>query len=228
MMSRHKAVDALRSEAVRHVRELRTAASSEPTTAGADEEVLHHDLAARLAASLDQLHPNQKQAIELAFYGGFSYREVAVILGRAEGTVKGRIRTGLAKLRTLLDDLVGPETTGRAVSNAASPAESLVDPVALTTALMQIETEAELHERELRQSFDARVTLEQAKGSISERDDLSLREAFARLHALARRDQRGLLETATSVVDNRAADANGDELKIDLTDAADATAPTSR
>lgn len=216
MMSRHKAVDAVRAEAVRHARELRTAGQSEPTTAGADEDVLRRDIATRVAVGLDQLHPNQKEAIVLAFYGGFSYREVAVIVGRAEGTIKGRIRAGLQKLQTTLADLVKPELAGRVASIDVSPADSPLAAAALTMALSQVQSEAELLERELQAAFDSRVALEQAKGVINERDDVAIREAFSRLQALARRDHASLIESAAGVV---AADACAapDDVTVDLT-----------
>ena len=60
------------------------------------EETLDREL---LMSSLNKLSGPQRQAIMLAFYGGHSYSEVAVILGVAAGTVKSRIRTGLDRLR---------------------------------------------------------------------------------------------------------------------------------
>ena len=52
----------------------------------------------------------ERQALELAELQGHSYRTVAKILNEPEGTIKGRIRSGLAKLRTTLaaQDLQGP------------------------------------------------------------------------------------------------------------------------
>jgi RNA polymerase sigma-70 factor (ECF subfamily) len=60
------------------------------------QEILDRE---RLRCSLDELTDPQRQAILLAYYGDHSYTEVAVILGVAVGTVKSRIRSGLARLR---------------------------------------------------------------------------------------------------------------------------------
>lgn len=60
------------------------------------QEILERE---RLRCSLDELTDPQRQAILLAYYGDHSYTEVAGILGVAVGTVKSRIRSGLAKLR---------------------------------------------------------------------------------------------------------------------------------
>ena len=56
----------------------------------------------RVAAALDQLTDPQREAITLAYFGGHTYREVAVLLGVPEGTIKTRIRDGLIKLRDLM------------------------------------------------------------------------------------------------------------------------------
>ena len=56
-----------------------------------------------LAEALGTLSEGEREAIVLAYFGGHSYREVAVRLDLPEGTVKSRIRLGLAKLADRLD-----------------------------------------------------------------------------------------------------------------------------
>ena len=58
----------------------------------------------RVQRALARLTGTQREAVELAYYGGHTYREVSVLLGVAEGTVKTRIRDGMIRLR---DELGG-------------------------------------------------------------------------------------------------------------------------
>ena len=53
----------------------------------------------RVRKALERLTEMQRQAVELAYFGGHSYREVALLLNVAEGTIKTRIRDGMIRLR---------------------------------------------------------------------------------------------------------------------------------
>jgi RNA polymerase sigma-70 factor (ECF subfamily) len=106
VMAHNKAVDSLRAESARSARELGIAEPSRQhlVDADAEEALLRHDLTARVDAALEQLPFSQREAIVLAYFGGVSYHQVARLLGLPEGTVKGRIRMGLQKLRRVLVD----------------------------------------------------------------------------------------------------------------------------
>jgi RNA polymerase sigma-70 factor (ECF subfamily) len=97
-----RAVDILRSESARRRREERTV--RETVTSGYDIEHLAWDLAVaeQVKAAVTSLPADERTAIEMAYFDGHTYREVASILGQPEGTVKSRIRSGLRRLRTVL------------------------------------------------------------------------------------------------------------------------------
>ena len=67
-------------------------------------EAIDRDIMAKVVRrSVDELPESRRAAVLLAYYGGLSYREVAVRLGIAEGTAKSRMRTALRQLANLLD-----------------------------------------------------------------------------------------------------------------------------
>jgi RNA polymerase sigma-70 factor, ECF subfamily len=57
----------------------------------------------RVRRCLDRLTELQRESIKLAYYGGYSYPQVARLLGVALGTVKTRIRDGLIRMRDCLE-----------------------------------------------------------------------------------------------------------------------------
>jgi RNA polymerase sigma-70 factor (ECF subfamily) len=69
-----------------------------------DVEALRRCDARQLREALDQLPADQRRAIELSYYAGVSHHQIAELLGLPTGTVKGRIRLGLQKLRALLEE----------------------------------------------------------------------------------------------------------------------------
>jgi RNA polymerase sigma-70 factor (ECF subfamily) len=99
-----RAVDLVRAEAARHAREQRT--SSDRATAGYDLEHYVWDLAVaeQVKTAVETLPEGERKAIELAYFDGRTYRDVASLLGEPEGTIKSRIRSGLGRLRAVLTE----------------------------------------------------------------------------------------------------------------------------
>jgi RNA polymerase sigma-70 factor (ECF subfamily) len=64
-----------------------------------EEEAMRHETASEVRGALGQLPGDQSKVIELAYYGGFSQSEIAAMLGVPLGTVKGRMRLGMEKIR---------------------------------------------------------------------------------------------------------------------------------
>ena len=67
------------------------------------EQVEGHLEGERVAAAMAELTPEQRESIELAYYSGYTYREVAAALDVPEGTIKTRIRSGLIRMRRQLE-----------------------------------------------------------------------------------------------------------------------------
>lgn len=94
-----RAVDLIRSDVSRRRREEREATQTAEAGYDIAHEVWDLALASHVRDAMHVLHRGERAAIELAYFGGLTYREVAERLGDAEGTVKSRIRSGLRKLR---------------------------------------------------------------------------------------------------------------------------------
>jgi RNA polymerase sigma-70 factor (ECF subfamily) len=100
-LAHRRAVDRVRSEHSAARRELRAASASVDydEVVEAVELSLDHERVRRCLTSLTDL---QREAVTLAYYQGYTYREVAELLGIAVGTVKTRMRDGLIRLRDCL------------------------------------------------------------------------------------------------------------------------------
>lgn len=99
-----RSVDLLRSESSRRNREERDALRTAEGGYDLEREVLDMTMAEHVKDAMGNLIDSERRAIELAYLGGHTYREVAVLLGEPEGTVKSRIRSGLKKMRVDLVD----------------------------------------------------------------------------------------------------------------------------
>lgn len=103
--SHGRAVDMIRSEESRRNREERDARRTAVGDYDLEREVWDLEVSDKISGALGTLPEEQRSAIVLAYFGGYTYREVATILGEPEGTVKSRIRAGLTRLRGSLDAL---------------------------------------------------------------------------------------------------------------------------
>ena len=101
----HRAIDALRRSAVHETRRASDEGIAERLEGGVrtDVEAARHEEAATVRAAIEQLPADQSRVIELAYFGGFTHTEIAELLDAPVGTIKGRMRLGLMKLRGALE-----------------------------------------------------------------------------------------------------------------------------
>jgi RNA polymerase sigma-70 factor (ECF subfamily) len=97
----HRAIDALRRASVHDRRraEDETAGERLPAPERTDVEAARREESVTVRAAMGALPADQVQVIELAYFGGFTHTEIAEMLDLPVGTVKGRMRLGLEKLR---------------------------------------------------------------------------------------------------------------------------------
>ncbi|HZR82707.1 MAG TPA: sigma-70 family RNA polymerase sigma factor [Candidatus Binatia bacterium] len=103
-LARSRAIDRLRGTAAqRRVTDSLDHATSIPSSEPGPEGTSATSQRRRIVqAALARLGPTQRQAIELAFYGGLSHSEIAAALGQPLGTIKTRVRLGMLRLRDIL------------------------------------------------------------------------------------------------------------------------------
>ena len=104
-ITRHRSIDRLRARQrrARLVEDLQQDAWADiPQQAGSSVPAFDTDDAASVRSALTNLPPEQRQAIEMAFFAGKTHQEIARDLGEPVGTIKARIRRGMLKMRDTL------------------------------------------------------------------------------------------------------------------------------
>jgi RNA polymerase sigma-70 factor (ECF subfamily) len=115
---RNRAIDALRRRAGSSPaldRDDEDALDAQPAAELTDVEALRRDTAARLQGVIRSLPKEQSEVIRLAYFEGFSHAEIANMLNMPLGTVKGRMRLGLEKMRLTLAEGLGIERISEAL-----------------------------------------------------------------------------------------------------------------
>ena len=102
----NRAIDALRRRAVRDREVVDDEGLQERVAAPerTDLDVARREDAREIRDALDELPDEQSRVIELAYFGGLTHVQIASMLNTPVGTVKGRMRLGLAKMRMTLGD----------------------------------------------------------------------------------------------------------------------------
>lgn len=103
---RNRALDALRRERAKAGRDVRDEESAErvPGRERTEIEVERREQGRQISDALNLLPSEQRQVIELAYFGGLTHTEIARSLSLPAGTVKGRMRLGLTRMRALLGE----------------------------------------------------------------------------------------------------------------------------
>ncbi len=102
----NRAIDALRRGVAREGRNVADDRITDQLEAPerTEAEAARRDLARQVRGALERLPLEQRRVIELAYFGGFTHSQIADMLELPVGTVKGRMRLGLTKMRLALDD----------------------------------------------------------------------------------------------------------------------------
>lgn len=111
---RNRSVDLFRRDVVRTARDVNAddAVQRLPAVDDVAGEAERREDAGQIRRALRELPADQRRVIELAYFGGFTHSQIAELLALPAGTVKGRMRLGLTKLRLALGDPSLSEVTG--------------------------------------------------------------------------------------------------------------------
>jgi RNA polymerase sigma-70 factor (ECF subfamily) len=107
---RNRAIDALRRQSGKAPKltfDDEAVLEQRPSEDLTDEQVIERDSALKVRGALVELPDEQSKVIELAYFGGFSHSEIAEMLSMPLGTVKGRMRLGIEKIRIRLAEGLG-------------------------------------------------------------------------------------------------------------------------
>ncbi|MGH2547815.1 MAG: RNA polymerase sigma factor [Thermomicrobiales bacterium] len=113
-VARNRSIDVLRKQRERRFADFTTGADDGPLDPGAwlvdpdpdpSDQAVTSDLGARVRAALSTLSREQRETLELAYFGGLSHREIADQLKRPLGTVKTQIRSGMQRMAHLLSGM---------------------------------------------------------------------------------------------------------------------------
>src|SRR5262249_14832282 len=104
-MAHSRAVERVRAEESLRRRHAQAEQRREIVVDEPEHALVTRDAGSAVRQALSELPPAQRTAIEMAYFDGLSYREVAEALGEPEGTIKYRIRMGMQKLRAALRTL---------------------------------------------------------------------------------------------------------------------------
>jgi RNA polymerase sigma-70 factor (ECF subfamily) len=105
----NRAIDAFRRASAKDARDVADEGVAERIEARerTDEEVERREDVRQVRVALEAIPRDQRQVIELAYFGGFTHTQIAEMLDLPAGTVKGRMRLGMTKMRLALDESSG-------------------------------------------------------------------------------------------------------------------------